>query len=59
MKKHADENNHHCPDCLRVFTRKDALDEHFIQHESQSGGGIKRARVDGVDNNANHKKNKN
>ncbi|XP_053388466.1 uncharacterized protein LOC128551595 [Mercenaria mercenaria] len=58
MKKHADENNHHCPDCLRVFTRKDALDEHFIQHESQSGGGIKRARVVGVDNNVNHKKQK-
>ncbi|XP_052795197.1 uncharacterized protein LOC128228116 [Mya arenaria] len=58
MKKHEDENNHHCPECLRVFTRRDALDEHFMQHESQSGGGRKRTRDDGADTNASHKKQK-
>lgn len=42
MKKHADENNHHCPECLRVFTRRDALDEHFKQHDQVGGGAVKR-----------------
>jgi hypothetical protein len=49
MKKHADENTYHFPECLRVFTRKDALDEHFIQHDSQSGGSRKRSLVDEQD----------
>ncbi|WAQ94828.1 LOW QUALITY PROTEIN: hypothetical protein MAR_007299 [Mya arenaria] len=58
MKKHEDENNHHCPECLRVFTRRDALDEHFMQHAGQSGGGRKRTRDDGADTNVSHKKQK-
>ncbi|WAR15443.1 ZN641-like protein, partial [Mya arenaria] len=58
MKKHEDENNHHCPECLRVFTRRDALDAHFMQHAGQSGGGSKRTRDDGADSNVRHKKQK-
>lgn len=57
MKKHADENSHHCPECLEVFTRKDALDEHFSQHENQSGGGMKRPHG-GNDHNSSGKRQK-
>ena len=56
MKKHADENNHHCPECRRVFTRRDALDEHFLQHENQTGGARKRVSTDETDENSSHKK---
>ena len=36
IRKHRNENNHHCPDCLRVSTRRDALDNHFEQHHGQT-----------------------
>lgn len=39
MKRHADENNHHCPDCLKVFSRWDALEEHISKKHDQRGGG--------------------
>jgi hypothetical protein len=58
IKKHADENTHHCPQCLLAFTRKDALDEHFIQHDSQSGGGRKRSLADEQDDIIGHKRQK-
>ncbi|WAR06288.1 hypothetical protein MAR_021657 [Mya arenaria] len=49
LRKHNDENSHHCPKCLRALTRDDALDE-LLHHEhswsktkrssdSQEGGG--------------------
>ena len=42
MKKHEDENNHHCPECLKVFTREDALEKHIRQEHDQIGRGQKR-----------------
>ena len=31
MQQHADDNNQHCPECLVVFTREDALEHHLHQ----------------------------
>jgi hypothetical protein len=55
MKKHADKNNQHCPECLKVFTREGALDEHLHQEhgwsreakrpfDNQEGGGARKRR---------------
>ena len=41
MKKHNDENNQHCPECLRAYTRKAALNEHLRQ-EHDWKGAVKR-----------------
>ena len=29
MQQHADDNNQHCPECLVVFTREDALEQYL------------------------------
>ena len=35
MQKHADDNNQHWPECLKVFTREDVLENHLHQeHEA-------------------------
>lgn len=57
QKKHDDENNQHCPECLNVFTREDALDKHLHQQhgwtrvkgslDTEDGGSAaKRRRLD-------------
>ena len=39
MKRQADENNHHCPECQKVFNRLDALEEHISHKHVQTGAG--------------------
>ncbi|WAR08683.1 LOW QUALITY PROTEIN: hypothetical protein MAR_018641 [Mya arenaria] len=38
MQKHNNGNNQHCPECLKVFTRNDALDYHLRQEHGWTGG---------------------
>ena len=38
MQKHLNENNYHCPQCLKIFTRQDAMEDHLFQHDVQTGG---------------------
>ncbi|WAR17772.1 ZN468-like protein, partial [Mya arenaria] len=61
MARHNDERNQHCPECLKVFRREDALNEHLRQehgwtggaerqHTDQEGGGAaKRRKLDEED----------
>lgn len=52
MQKHNSKNNQHCPECLEVFTKEDALDKHLHQEhgwprakcssDSQEGGGARK-----------------
>lgn len=56
MQKDNAENNQHCPECLKVFTRNDALEEHLHQEhgwprakrsaENQGGGAAKRQKLE-------------
>lgn len=43
LKKHNSENNQQCPDCLKVFTREAALDEHL--HQEHGWPSVKRSHV--------------
>jgi len=38
IERHSKENTQHCPECLKVFAREDALNEHLHQEHKWPRG---------------------